>query len=186
MEPGTPYPAPEPGEILTEEERVMMLQNILKMGHFSYEQEEKREQSLLNQSAQILVALSIFSAVVYVLVPTLLDYTVVSSSALFFALAITSLFMVSSFILTILAQWRYSYEAMPDIHTIYTAIEREYDCYRTESAFLYQWKDQLTHLHLSKQKLNNRRTRLIRASMVLFLVAIASVIFSILILYVAH
>ena len=57
------------------EETSLRLKNVVELGKYSFDLEEKREQSLISQSGQILTAISLFSAGILMALPILLTYT---------------------------------------------------------------------------------------------------------------
>jgi len=156
----------------------LMMRNIKELGLYSYELEEKREQSLLNQAGQMLTAFAIFTAALYMLLPVVLEHATlnISKNKLILFVGVISLFLLSSLVLAILAQWRYKYNAMNEIGVIYQEVDKNYGDYSTQVNFDKQWIIQIENLHKSKLKNNNRRAKLVMASMIIFLVAIALVI----------
>lgn len=158
-----------PDIILT---RNMMLKNIVELGKFSYELEEKREISIVNQSGQMLMALSIFSAALYMVLPVIIDYTTIAVNKLAICVGLITITLLVSFILVLFSQWRYKYRTIADIDELYKAIEKDYQNYLSEDGFYLQWKEQLTQIHSSRRKINDVRVNLIKSAMILFVIAI--------------
>lgn len=156
--------------------RELLLKNILEMGKFSYELEEKREQSLYTQSSQMMTVISIFSAIIFFAVPIIFQYCPILISKLLICLAIESPILLSSLVLAFLAQWRFKYIVMQDVEGIYNSVFLNYGSYKTQSDFYLQWKEQLISVHQSKRDVDDKRKNLIKASMILFLFAIAMAI----------
>ena len=156
----------------------MQMYNIVKLGKFSYELEEKREQSLINQSNQMLTAFAIFSAALYMALPILIDVNNTLTNKILFCAGIISLFLIASLVLALLAQWRYIYATMNNIKEFHNALKKEPDNYKRQANFDKQWEEQIFSIHTSKKKLNDKRARLITTSMSLFLIAIGAVMVS--------
>ena len=154
----------------------MMMRNIKDLGKFSYELEEKREQSLIEQSSQMLTAFSIFSAVILVIVPFIVDLKIVSVAKMLFCTGIVTLVLITSLVLALLAQWRFGYQTMVNVNDILEQVKNESHNYQTQAQFDMQWKYQLEQIQVSKKKNNDKRVNLIRASMLVFLIAVALVI----------
>ena len=113
----------------------LMMKNIVQLGKFSYELEEKREQSLIVQSSNMLTAFSVFSAVIFVVIPIIIDNTNVRVNQLLLCSAIIAFFLISSLVLAVLSQWRYKYKTMTDINDFFEQINREHQNYRTQAQF---------------------------------------------------
>ena len=79
----------------------MMMSNIVKLGKFSYELEEKREQSLIAQSNQMLTAFSVFSVALYMALPIIISVNTALANQVLFCAGIVSLALISSLILAI-------------------------------------------------------------------------------------
>ena len=155
-----------------------MMKNIVQFGKFSYELEEKREQSLLAQSNNMLTAFSIFSAVLLLAIPIIIDNTTINIKQLLLCSSVIFFFLIISLILTIFSQWRYKYKTMATVGAFYAAVNSEYENYKNQAQFDSQWKEQLLQIQQSKKQNNDRRSKLIMASMVSFLFAIFSVFVS--------
>ena len=164
----------------------LMMMNIVQLGKFSYELEEKREQSLINQSSNMLTAFSIFSAVVFVVMPIVIDYTDVNVYQLLLCIAVVSVFLVGSLVLSVLSQWRFKYKTMTDINDFFTQVNKEHQKYCSQAQFDMQWKDQLSQIQSSKKINNDMRSNLIIASMILFIIAIFTVAVSVFLLLFLH
>lgn len=161
----------------------LMMKNIVQLGKFSYELEEKREQSLISQSSNMLTAFSVFSVVLFVAIPIIIDNTSVNVNQLLLCSMVISLFLITSLVLAVLSQWRYKYQTMTDINDFYNIVNGEHQNYQTQVQFDMQWKEQLFQIQTSKKKNNDKRSKLIIASMILFLLSILTVIISAFLLY---
>ena len=158
----------------------MRIRNVIEFGKYSFELEEKREQSLLNQSSQMITAFSVFSAVLFMgVLPVVIAVHTNLTSRIMFCAIIVLLLLIISLVLALLAQWRYGYDNMESIDVFYDEVKRKSDNYQIQEQFNEQWKIQLSQIHRSKRTLNNRRANLIKASMIVFFVAVGAVISSV-------
>ena len=167
----------------TEEEKEIQqtelrLKNVVEMGKFSYELKEKREQSLITQSGQMLTTFSIASAAVLMALPVMLEYTYYSQKALLSAAALILLPLVASMVLAVWAQWRFKYTTMENAAELLSKIEKNADKHIYQAQYNYQWIDQLRIIQESKKELNDRRVKIIKASQICFFIAIGILAFS--------
>ena len=165
--------------MMAQQERAeMMMRNIKEMGQYSYELEEKREQSLLDQAGKMLTAFALFTAALNMLLSAVLTHATipVSKNKLIFLGGIVTFTLLVSLVLAIMAQWRYRYETMKDAQEIYDLVYDDYKSYPTQAEFDMQWKMQIKLIHDSKKKNNDRRAKLIKLSMTIFLIAVFQVV----------
>lgn len=161
----------------------MILTHVNEFGLFSFEREEKREESTIVQAGQMLVALSVFSAVILMLVPILLDYTEMPTEKIFIFLFIILSLLSMCFICAILAQFKYDYYVPADIDQIYQSIYEQYEELSKPNTFLLLRKNQIGELHQSKRKMNNRRIRFLQISLIILILSIFITIFIVLYIY---
>ena len=90
----------------------LRMKNVREFGLFSFELEEKREQSILNQAGQMLTAFSLFSAAILMALPLVADYTNVPDGQAFCLAVVVLAPLIASLVLAILAQWRFKYQAI--------------------------------------------------------------------------
>lgn len=166
-----------------DEKNNLKMKNIKEFGLFSYEMECKREESLIEQSGKMMTAFSIYTASLYVLVQIMLKCFNYLRYEILLATGVISICLIASLVLVIISQWRYKYKKMCDIDIFFDNIERENDRYVTQADYDLQWKYQISGIHKSKEKNNDRRAKLIMAAMIVFLVAIGITILSAYILF---
>ncbi|MDR0766995.1 MAG: hypothetical protein LBE57_00900 [Methanosarcinales archaeon] len=142
----------------TSSEKQMKME-IIKMGLFSFELEEKREQSLITQSGYMLTGFSIISVMLLAAVPILIDYMKVPNKIVFLFIGISLIFLIVSLLFAILTQWRYKYDGLKDIKSIYTLMHSE----SLETVDDW-WLVNLNEIYKSKYKLNERRAIFIKIS----------------------
>ena len=151
-------------------------QNIVEFSKFSYELEEKREQSLIEQSSQMLTAFSIASAALLMAVPIILEYTCISKCRILISAGLVLFFMLISMVLAVISQWRFKYKTMMNGDELLQKVEKNAKGHIYQAQYDYQWIDQLKEIQDSKKKNNDKRYKLIHASMIFFLIATASLL----------
>ena len=158
----------------------LCLANAVQFGRFSFELEEKREQSLITQSGHMLTAIALYSAALLMLLPLVLDISVLSKAYLWGAVSAIFFPLVCGLVSTLLAQWRYRYETLVNAQEFYenfdTSSKEGY--YNNQEDFDYQWIAQLTAAQKSKKKVNDIRLFFIRLAMICFLISILFLIIS--------
>lgn len=163
----------------------MKMRNALSFGRFSFDLEEKREQSIITQSSHMLTAFSLFSAALLMAIPIVIDHTSIPDNQVLSAAGLSFITFIASLILTIVAQWRFKYQTMKTAEQFRDEILSNESTYQYQSQYDYQWIIQITEVQKSKKKNNDRRVGLIKAAMICFLVAVgilvgASILFTIL------
>ena len=154
------------------EETSLRLKNVVELGKYSFDLEEKREQSLISQSGQILTAISLFSAGILMALPILLTYTSIPESRLMLVAGITGLSIIISLFLSIMTQWRFRYLSLMTAEEFRTETEEDADHYQFQFQYDYQWIQQLSSIQKAKRINNNKRVRFLMASMVFFLIGV--------------
>ena len=125
----------------------LMTANILELGKFSYSLQEKREESLINQSGRILIACSINAG----LLPLMFSQTAGAG------LALLSASLLISIVFAAMAGWCFKAEAMPSVDVFFDEVYDRWEEFTAQPAFDMQWKYQLAALHESKKKNNDKR-----------------------------
>lgn len=151
-----------------------IMQNIKELGMFSYDLEEKREKSLMEQSSRMLGILSCFMAITSFSAIFTVNKDILSKTLFFLMLSL----LIGSLILIIFSSWRYKYKTMQDIEGIYENILKDHKSYETSAGFDFQWKYQIQMVHDSKKKINDKRANFICISMVLFLISVFILVIS--------
>jgi len=144
---------------------------VIEMGKFSFELEEKREQSLILQSGYMLTGFSIISVVLLAVIPILLDYTNLPKKIVFIFLGISLLFLICSLLFAIAAQWRYEYLGFKDIESIYLLM-----VHKSKAAANDWWLENLNDISIAKNSLNEKRARLMKISTISFAISIFTIL----------
>ena len=149
--------------------------NIVEFAKFSFTLEETREQSLLNQSSHMITAFSVTSAALLMAVPIILEHTSKPKhSIILLSAGIVIALTVLSMVLAVISQWRFEYKTMITGEEIRKIIEDDKASYVYQAQYDYQWIDQLSIIQDRKKQNDDKRYRLINASMIVFLLAIIS------------
>lgn len=157
-----------------------IIRNAQEFSMLSYDFEDKREQSLINQSSQILTAFSIISAALLMVVPIInSSIPTLPVSYTLFCLGITLTLLIISMILAILVQWRYKYQALPSPISIYSHFQSNIKFFEREAQRSKSWIETMNVAWESKRKINNKRVKLITISMIIFFGALSSIIASV-------
>ena len=141
-----------------EEKLNFVMSKIVEFGRYSYGQQEKREESLLNQSSQMLTACSVTAAI--------FSNIILNSINIFKVAALISLLV--SLVFAVMAGWRFKTCWMADIDSFYEDVYNNNEKYEDPYQFDYQWKYQISMLHKDKERINDIRTRYILFSMIAF------------------
>ena len=136
---------------------------IIKMGKFSFELEEKREQSLIIQSGYMLTGYSIISVMLLAVIPILLDYTNLPPKLVFILLGFSLLSLIISLLFALLSLWRYQYLGLDNIESIYRLMIHE--PLNTVSRW---WLENLNSIYNEKNRLNDKRARYMKWSTLFF------------------
>lgn len=138
-----------------------------------YENEERREASLIQQASQMQTAFSFVIAAVFMVATIIAEYPgpftlafMISSFA-----SITGALLVSLFCAT-MAQNRYKREDFPKVSTIITKITSEYTNFKTEAQRSKYLLDTYEIMHNSYEKTNDKRLKWVNKSMAFFYIAV--------------
>ena len=139
--------------------------------------EIERQESIIAQSGRNLVFLSLISAAVFSVLPTLLKEFTASTNCIWLHYILLIITIGISLILLIISQWRFDYEVIPSVETIEVMSKNE--TVIEQDKYVY-WKIYNGKMEESISKNNNIRCLLLKISSSLLIVVIA-VIFSLII-----
>lgn len=156
----------------TNDNVILLMKNVAEFGRFSFELEEKREQSLITQSGHMLTALSILSAALLMTLPLLFEYTLIEKERLLSTVGIVFVPIIVSIVLCIITQWRFGYQTMMNAKTLQDRITSDIESYPTQAQYDCQWNDQLSVIQDSIKKKNDIRVHLLSWAIINLLLAI--------------
>jgi hypothetical protein len=157
-------------------------ENVLELSKHSYELEEKREQSLINQSSQMATVFSFISAVILMLFPVIVDiFPNVPIRKLTILGSIILGLLILSLFLALLVQWRFQYQSLPAPKVIleHELSEENIDMFNTPQQRNKAYVETLEKAWQSKRSLNNRRVCFIKISMLMCFAALVLLLLSI-------
>lgn len=156
-------------------------QHIKELAKLKYEAEERREQNLIQQSSQMQTVFSFMTAALFMATPICIKYRGVLSLKYFFvSVSCITMFLLGSLVLASLAQWRWKTHAFPDVSQIKESVinDREWQKILVEHHRIDQWVDLIATVQAEKARLNDRRVKLIMASMICFYCSIVAIVIS--------
>ena len=156
------------------EQTALRLKNVVEFAQFSYELEDKREQSLITQSGQMLTAFSVTSAALLMAIPILIEHTDINKHMVLTTAVIVLALMIISMVFAMVSQWRFKYVTMMNGEELLQKIEADKTHHVYQPQYDYQWVNQLTVIQNSKKKNNDKRYILINISMIAFFAAVAA------------
>lgn len=154
---------------------------IKELAQLKYDAEEKREQTLIQQSSQMQTAFSFMTAAVFMALPICVQYRGVLSLKFFLiSTSVISVFLIISLIFASMAQWRWKTTTFPDVIVMKNAIldSVDWESLCDENTQLAQWVDLVGKVQNHKALINDKRVKLIMASMISFYLSVLSIIIS--------
>ena len=165
---------------LNEQEKnsIILYTHVKEIALFKYDAEQRREDSLIQQSSHMQTAFSFVSAAVFMVTPVIIQYRGVLSLD-FFLMAVSSVifFLMISLVTASAAQFRQKLEGLPDIKVLKNHINDNWETTLAKSQQLKQFVELFGKVQESKAKGNDKRVLLIRLSMWSFMASILDIIF---------
>ncbi len=163
-------------------DNIILLQTCYKVSEKSFEFEEKREQSLINQSSLMITAFSFLAVAVLMIIPMVIDYLDVNKSNLFVCVAFVMTFLIISMVCALFVQWRWKYKTLPSPKEIYEFCSCNKDDYSSEENCIKNTILTLEDVYQSKKIINDKRVKFIMLSICFFLISIFCIVISVIIL----
>ena len=150
-----------------------LTENAYEYARLAYEQEEKREDSLINQATQMTTYFSFVSVLILMIIPIIIaDGTIIPVKYTATISVITLVLLFISMILAVIVQWRYKYQSLSSPLTMFDHIINNKEYFKTPEQRNKSFVQSLETTWSSKRKINNKRADLLKASMVIFLISI--------------
>ena len=165
-----------------QQSRDMLLDTCMKFSEKSFEFEEKREQSLINQSSLMITAFSFLSVAVLMVVPILIEYTNVKKGDIFICLVFILLLLLASMLTALFVQWRWKYQTLPSPMEIYNHCIGHKEEFSNKKYNIPNMINTLNSVYQSKKKINDKRVKLITISISLFILSIMCIVISFMVL----
>lgn len=151
--------------------------NAFEYAKLTCEQEEKRENSLINQATQMTTYFSFVSVLVLMIIPIIItkeEY--IPNNYIIIISIITLLALFVSMVFAVIAQWRFKYKALSSPMTMFDHIIENRDYFQTKEQRNKSFIQSLESFWSSKRKNNDVRASLIKISMSIFFGAIGFLI----------
>ena len=150
-----------------------LTENAYEYARLAYEQEEKREDSLINQATQMTTYFSFVSVLILMIVPIIIvDGTIIPVKYTAIISVITLVLLFTSMILAVIVQWRYKYQSLSSPLTMFNHIINNKEYFKTPEQRNKSFVQSLETTWASKRKINDKRATLLKASMTIFLISI--------------
>lgn len=162
-----------------DEQITIQYRYIKELAQQKYDDEIRREQNLIQQSSQMQTAFSFMTAAVFMAIPICIEYKGKLSMIFFYiGTSIIIAWLIISLVCASLAQWRWKTESLDNIEKVKSGIidSENWEDYLVEHHRLGSWIDMMSKVQKSKNTVNNKRVKLIMASMVCFYGALISII----------
>lgn len=162
-----------------DEQVTIQYRYIKELAQQKYDDELRREQNLIQQSSQMQTAFSFMTAAVFMAVPICIEYRGKLPMTYFYiGVSIVAGWLMISLVCASLAQWRWKTETLDNIEQVKDGIigSENWADYLVEHHRLGSWIDMMSKVQKSKNAVNDKRVKLIMASMVCFYGALLSII----------
>lgn len=147
--------------------------HIKELAQVKYNDELRREDSLIQQSGRMQTAFSFITVVLCMVVPILLEHRGPLSIKFFFiAFSLIFFCLLISLVFASIAQWRWKRTALSSILEIEEFLKKNYESVSTNAQRCKQYVTYLAEAEKSKTCLNDRRVNLIMISMYTFFFSI--------------
>jgi len=149
--------------------------NLANYAEKTYFEENERKNSLMTQASYILIAISILIAFLGGILPFLANELkeIIETNKLLFYFSMPFLFLLTSFVLSILIYWRSKYEALTSGFLYQKHVDKHYDNYvASEWQYYYDLFDNYSKAFNSIFIKNNSRVKLAIASHIALFAAI--------------
>jgi len=160
-----------------ERDAVILLKHIEELAILKFNSEEKREQSLIQQSSQMQTVFSFLTAAFFMALVIIiqnrgrlsLNFFLVSST-------IIIAFLLVSLVTASIAQFRWKTKSFSDIEETFKFVSNNWQTSYKESEQRKQKVDLLAEVQKDKARLNGRRVKLVMTSMISFYIAIGFIV----------
>ena len=150
----------------------MFLSNNAK---YIYELELEREKTIIAQTERLLLSESLLISAFYTVLPLILDNFGTSellSKIIWGFTVIISFIVLNGLCINIFAQWRYKYVSMPnheDLKSIVADLEEEITLEEIEGEYYEKY---VSKMCVSLEKINTKRSLLLKIAMITWIVAL--------------
>lgn len=142
--------------------------------HFTYDVELKRQESIMAQSNNMLVFISLLSAAFCTIIPSvfsLFEKQTTELVVLCCCSVLIGVLLLSSLIVILISQWRFSYKTTPNIIEVKRCLAKTKDDAKEDLSADYAEKF-MPEILMSLNEKNNLRCNFVMASMILMLITL--------------
>lgn len=157
---------------IKEDSEQKIYNNIYEYAKLSLELEEKREQSLISQSNRMLTAFSISTGVLLIIHERVRNSGSVSVPLLNSITIICMLLFVVSMVLALLVSWRFKYKSLPSPCDMMNHILANKEFFSSQEQRDKSFTETIDSVWNSKKKINDKRAKLIMASMSIYFTSV--------------
>lgn len=143
-----------------------------------FESEERRESTVIEQAGRMQQAFSFVSVAILAILPLLLTWTKLSQTFVLIISSIALLGLCVCLLFATLAQWRYKREDYPTISSLHNKMMSEFASFETEAQCNKYYVEVLGKIQESLSRRTDRRIRLLKISMLVFILSLFSCICS--------
>lgn len=143
-----------------------------------FENEERREDSLIQQAGHMQTAFSFVIAALFMVAAIVIEYRG-TLSLIFLLIAFSSITacLLASLFLATMAQNRMKRDDFPQVTKIKNVVISKYEEFRTSAQRSKYLLDTYEKMHTSYEKNNNKRQNFVKASMILFYISLGLCVF---------
>lgn len=149
--------------------------HVVRLAETSWKMEMDRYSSLLSSSGRLLTSVSIFSVALLTLLPSLLHESSFIK-VIVFEYAVIFVFILGSFVLALIAQYRFKYEEILSPESLSNHVFEEKKLFKTAGDSARQFAGILEQPYKSIRSRNARLSRLLKGSTICLFVAIGFVV----------
>lgn len=153
--------------------------------NFTYSVELKRQESILAQSENMLVFVSLLSATFCTILPSTFNLFKEQKTELIVLCCCSVLIgvlLLSSLIVILLSQWRFSYKTTPNIIEVKRCLAKVKECNTKDKLFADYTEKFIPEILMSVKEINDLRCSLVMASMVIMLITLVVFVISVFIM----
>jgi len=155
--------------VITEnEEAKVIYRHIAALARSAYEEEKKREESIIEQAGRMQSAFSFVIAALFMLAQILLSYTILSSAFLIASISSVSITLLLSLFFATIAQRRVKRAYLAPVKDISDHIKANYQFFLTSAQRNKSMSETYEEMFSSLEKKNDTRIVFIQISMGLF------------------
>lgn len=161
---------------IAQTEKEFLAEHIVRLAETSWKMETERYSSLLSSSGRLLTSISIFSVALLSFLPTVIKVASIEK-LIVFEYGVIFVFLIASFMLALIAQYRFKYKEVLSPEDLSNHVFKERDCFNSAEDSAKQFAGILEDPYKSIRNRNEKISSLLKASTVSLVVAIGILLF---------